>query len=141
MGGRRFSPSEIVYALKVLVRSPLRPERTTVVLWFVMILTHVVIFVAVLPEMLQGQFVGDVNVYSNWATKALEGGGWPVFAHDWVYPAGALLPVMLPKVFGPHLYRGRLVRADPDGQLGRALGSHPMGPTSSAISRPRCSGC
>ncbi|WP_157887733.1 glycosyltransferase 87 family protein [Frondihabitans sp. PAMC 28766] len=89
----------------MLVRSPLRPERTTVVLWFVMILTHVVIFVAVLPEMLEGQFVGDVNVYSNWATKALEGGGWPVFAHDWVYPAGALLPVMLPKVFGPHLYQ------------------------------------
>ncbi|RKR72954.1 uncharacterized protein DUF2029 [Frondihabitans australicus] len=81
-----------------------RPDRTTVALWGIMILTHVVIFVAVLPAMLAGQYVGDINVYSNWATDALSGHGWPVFAHDWVYPAGALLPVMLPKVFGAWAY-------------------------------------
>jgi hypothetical protein len=75
-----------------------------VALWTALVLLHVVLFLAVLPAMLEGQYVGDVNVYSNWATAALTGHGWPVFAHDWVYPVGALLPVMLPKVFGPRLY-------------------------------------
>ncbi len=81
-----------------------RFDRKRAGLWFLLVLTHVVIFVGVLPAMLGGQYVGDINVYSNWATNALEGSGWPVFAHDWVYPAGALLPVMLPKIFGAWAY-------------------------------------
>jgi hypothetical protein len=81
-----------------------RFDRKRAGLWFLLVLTHVVIFVGVLPAMVGGQFVGDINVYSNWATNALEGSGWPVFAHDWVYPAGALLPVMLPKIFGARAY-------------------------------------
>jgi hypothetical protein len=57
-----------------------------------------------LPEMLAGNLGGDLPVYANWATEALKGGVWPVFGYDWVYPAGALVPVMLPRILGPDLY-------------------------------------
>lgn len=62
------------------------------------------VLLLLIPMMVKGQYGGDLPVYSNWATEAVVGGIWPVFHYDWVYPAGALLPVMLPRVFGPGAY-------------------------------------
>ncbi|MBO1752810.1 DUF2029 domain-containing protein [Actinotalea sp. BY-33] len=37
----------------------------------------------------------DVDLYRSWAYQALEGGTWPVVDGPWVYPAGALVPILL----------------------------------------------
>jgi hypothetical protein len=74
------------------------------VLWGALALIHVTVFVLLIPMMAAGQFGGDLPVYSNWANEAIAGGVRPVFDHDWVYPAGALLPVLLPRILGPDLY-------------------------------------
>jgi hypothetical protein len=39
---------------------------------------------------------GDPGLYRQWAEQALNHGVWPVLDVDWVYPVGALVPVMLP---------------------------------------------
>lgn len=39
---------------------------------------------------------GDVTLYEWWARHGLTAGEWPVLDYDWVYPAGALVPVVLP---------------------------------------------
>lgn len=39
---------------------------------------------------------GDVTLYEWWARHGLDAGQWPVLDYDWVYPAGALVPVTLP---------------------------------------------
>ncbi len=39
---------------------------------------------------------GDVTLYEWWARHGLETGQWPVLDYDWVYPALALVPVVLP---------------------------------------------
>ncbi|WP_370524284.1 hypothetical protein [Cellulomonas sp. APG4] len=38
----------------------------------------------------------DVDLYRWWSYLALEQGTWPVLHEPWVYPAGALLPVLAP---------------------------------------------
>ena len=42
---------------------------------------------------------GDVTLYEWWARTGLATGEWPVLDFDWVYPAGALVPVTLPALF------------------------------------------
>ncbi|AEG45452.1 hypothetical protein Isova_2757 [Isoptericola variabilis 225] len=39
---------------------------------------------------------GDVTLYEWWARHGLQTGQWPVLDYDWVYPALALVPVVLP---------------------------------------------
>jgi hypothetical protein len=73
-------------------------------LWVGLGAVHIAVFLVMLPMMLKGDLGGDLPVYKNWATEALDGGLWPVFAYDWVYPAGALVPVLLPRILGPDLY-------------------------------------
>ncbi|QTE29304.1 glycosyltransferase 87 family protein [Pengzhenrongella sicca] len=38
----------------------------------------------------------DVDLYRYWVALGLAGGGWPVLDGPWVYPAGALLPMLVP---------------------------------------------
>jgi hypothetical protein len=38
----------------------------------------------------------DVDLYRWWMWQGLHQGTWPVFSGDWVYPAGAILPMLLP---------------------------------------------
>jgi len=40
----------------------------------------------------------DVELYRSWAQTGLEYGQWPVLDGAWVYPAGALLPILVPAV-------------------------------------------
>jgi len=62
-------------------------------------------YIAMLPFILGGTTGGDLPVYANWASKALFDGVWPVFGYDWVYPVGAIVPVVLPMIFGPGAYQ------------------------------------
>lgn len=73
-------------------------------LWTALVAIHLAVFLLLLPAMLRGELGGDLPVYANWATEAVKGGIWPVFGYDWVYPAGALVPILLPRLFGPELY-------------------------------------
>ncbi|WP_418275762.1 glycosyltransferase 87 family protein [Isoptericola jiangsuensis] len=47
----------------------------------------------------QNTIFGDVTLYEWWARHGQSVGEWPVLDYEWVYPAGALVPVVLPAVF------------------------------------------
>ncbi|GIG40754.1 glycosyltransferase 87 family protein [Cellulomonas phragmiteti] len=42
----------------------------------------------------------DVDLYRRWVEAGLTEGTWPVLDGPWVYPAGALLPILAPAVVG-----------------------------------------
>jgi hypothetical protein len=44
----------------------------------------------------QNTIFGDVTLYEWWARHGQNVGEWPVLDYEWVYPAGALVPVTLP---------------------------------------------
>lgn len=65
------------------------------VLWGAFLLAHawlVLLGVVVIPA----EAFHDVDLYRWWAHLALAEGRWPVLDEPWVYPAGALAPVLLP---------------------------------------------
>lgn len=66
---------------------------------------HAAVFLALTPLMIGGGVSGDLPLYRIWATGALSEGVWPVLDFSWVYPAGALVPVVLPNVFGEQHYQ------------------------------------
>ncbi|ROP73541.1 uncharacterized protein DUF2029 [Frigoribacterium sp. PhB107] len=74
-------------------------------IWWTFVALHAAVFVALTPLMLRGGAEGDLPLYRTWATGALSEGRWPVMDFAWVYPAGALLPVVLPNVLGESLYQ------------------------------------
>jgi hypothetical protein len=43
----------------------------------------------------------DVDLYRWWMWQGLHQGVWPVLDGDWVYPAGAVLPMLLPALSTP----------------------------------------
>jgi len=51
-------------------------------------------------------YFGDVQLYNWWAGQGLDAGSWPVFDTDWVYPAGALVPITMPALLStnPDVY-------------------------------------
>ena len=48
----------------------------------------------------------DLDLYRYWATLALDAGRWPVLDDPWVYPAGALGPVVAPALAGARTTAG-----------------------------------
>lgn len=46
------------------------------------------------------QIYGDVTLYHWWANRGITASVWPVLHEVWVYPAGALVPIGLPVLFG-----------------------------------------
>ncbi|MBF0687432.1 MAG: DUF2029 domain-containing protein [Cellulomonas sp.] len=48
---------------------------------------------------MSGSFA-DVDLYRRWAEEGLTVGQWPVLDGPWVYPAGALVPVLVPALVG-----------------------------------------
>jgi hypothetical protein len=73
-------------------------------LWAGLAAVHVAVFLLMLPMMLRGELGGDLPVYKHWADRAFGGGAWPVFGYDWVYPAGAIAPILFARVLGPDVY-------------------------------------
>jgi len=44
----------------------------------------------------------DVDLYRYWVGGGLHGGQWPVFDYPWVYPVGALAPMLVTAVLDTH---------------------------------------
>lgn len=44
----------------------------------------------------------DVDLYRHWVGAGLHGGQWPVFDYPWVYPVGALAPMLVTAVLDTH---------------------------------------
>lgn len=65
---------------------------------------HVVYLVGLLHVVLVGETQGDLPLYRLWAEQALRG-YWPVLDAPWVYPAGALVPIMAAMAAGPWNYQ------------------------------------
>ena len=65
---------------------------------------HGVYFLGLLPTILAGQTQGDLPLYRLWAEQARLG-YWPVIDMPWVYPAGALAPIMAAIGAGPYNYQ------------------------------------
>ncbi|WP_256728916.1 DUF2029 domain-containing protein [Microbacterium oleivorans] len=65
---------------------------------------HIAYILALSPLIIAGGTEGDLPLYRQWAQDAVQG-TWPIIDFTWVYPAGALLPVVAPIAFGPYLYQ------------------------------------
>lgn len=65
---------------------------------------HVVYLIGLLHVILFGGTQGDLPLYRLWAMQALHG-QWPVIDDPWVYPAGALVPIVVPIVAGAYNYQ------------------------------------
>lgn len=73
-------------------------------LWIAFLLVHLVLGALALD---QGKGLGDVMfVYKPWAQLAAQGTMIVGVDADWVYPFGALVPIMLPLLFGADNYVG-----------------------------------
>jgi len=64
---------------------------------------HAGVVLAFLPTILAGRTLGDLPLYRQWAEAAVRGFP-PVLHGDWVYPAGALVPIVLAIIAGPAAY-------------------------------------
>ena len=66
---------------------------------------HLAFLAWLFPLMVSGGVEGDLPLYREWAMGALNAGIWPGIDTNWVYPVGALVPIVLPAVFGPAAYQ------------------------------------
>jgi len=65
---------------------------------------HAIYLLGLLPTIIAGQTQGDLPLYRLWAEQA-KLGYWPVIDMPWVYPAGALAPIMGAIAAGPYNYQ------------------------------------
>jgi hypothetical protein len=66
---------------------------------------HLVFLAALLPTILTGRVLGDLPLYRVWAEQALANGVWQGIHVEWVYPIGAIVPIVLADAAGPLLYQ------------------------------------
>jgi len=92
------------------VRRVLTPTRRlwletprTLVIGFIAI--HVVFLLALLPAILTGNVLGDLPLYRTWAQQGLVHQIWMGINVEWVYPIGALFPIVFAGLGGPLLYQ------------------------------------
>lgn len=69
-------------------------------LWICFTLVHLVFFAALSSLIFSGGVLSDINLYRQWAFEGIDEGVWQGISADWVYPIGALLPMLLAAVFG-----------------------------------------
>lgn len=67
---------------------------------------HTIYFVALLPTILSGGTLGDLDLYRFWAHSAVDNHNVPGIDQDWVYPFGAIVPITLPYLAGSAAYLG-----------------------------------
>jgi hypothetical protein len=92
----RAAPAKIGATLVALVRHPFT-------LWVAFVLVH--FWLGMLALYGPGYPLGDVNwVYKFWVQHGLVSGQWVGLQTSWVYPIGALLPMITSYAFGPALY-------------------------------------
>ena len=66
---------------------------------------HAIFLVALLPVILTGHELGDLALYKTWANEGLGFGLWQGIDMEWVYPIGALVPIVFAALGGPFLYQ------------------------------------
>lgn len=70
------------------------PERwRTPLVWLAFVLAHA--YVARVGLVVWTWTLGDLGLYRWWAYMATIDGSWPVLDFEWVYPAGAVLPMIV----------------------------------------------
>lgn len=86
---------------------PPRPETRNSArsVWLFFALIHVGFLARLLPFVIGGGVLSDIRFYRRWAYEALDGGVWQGIDTAWVYPVGALAPMVVAAVFGPYLYQ------------------------------------
>ncbi|TFV98397.1 glycosyltransferase 87 family protein [Leifsonia flava] len=87
---------------RMLARRLLRSRRALVIAFVAL---HLAFLAWLLPLMLAGGVAGDLPLYRQWAMHVMDHGVWVGIDSDWVYPVGALLPVVLPAIFGAGAYQ------------------------------------
>jgi hypothetical protein len=90
----------------VRIRLP-RPESRNRArpVWLFFALIHVGFLARLLPFIIGGGVLSDIRFYREWAYQALDDGVWQGIDTAWVYPAGALAPMVVAAVLGPYLYQ------------------------------------
>ncbi|MHA7143929.1 glycosyltransferase 87 family protein [Arthrobacter sp. TmT3-37] len=88
------------------IRLP-RPETRNSAhpVWLFFALVHAGFLARLLPFILGGGVLSDIRFYREWAYQGLDDGVWQGIDTAWVYPVGALAPMVLATVLGPYLYQ------------------------------------
>lgn len=73
-------------------------------LWCAFAVLHAAFLAAALPWILTGRAGADLGLYQMWASLGLESHYWPVLSYSWVYPFGALGPILLAGLAGPAFF-------------------------------------
>ncbi|MEL4319220.1 hypothetical protein WJX64_09405 [Leifsonia sp. YIM 134122] len=87
---------------RMCTRRLLRSRRALVIAFVAL---HLAFLAWLLPLMLAGSVAGDLPLYRQWAMHVIDHGVWVGIDSDWVYPVGALAPVVLPAIFGAGAYQ------------------------------------
>lgn len=82
---------------KDILRSVTRVLSSWPALWVGFVLVHG--WIILQAWVFGGQILGDVNLYEWWVRTGMSDGWWPVLDYDWVYPIGALAPMVVPALF------------------------------------------
>lgn len=83
----------------------MRVTRSPFLLWAAFILVH--LWLGALNLYGPGRPFGDVtSVYKFWTDQAVVSHFWVGIDSPWVYPIVALVPMMIARTFGPHLFGG-----------------------------------
>ncbi|MCC9196292.1 glycosyltransferase 87 family protein [Arthrobacter sp. zg-Y820] len=69
-------------------------------LWICFAVVHLVFFAALSSLIFSGGVLSDIIFYRQWAFDGIENGIWQGISADWVYPIGALVPMLLAAVLG-----------------------------------------
>ena len=88
------------------VASPALPwfeQRRNLVSAFVVL--HVLFLVALGPAIVTGDALGDLPLYRTWVLDAFQFGQWPGITVPWVYPVGALAPLLAASVAGLGMFQ------------------------------------
>ncbi|MCC9193769.1 DUF2029 domain-containing protein [Arthrobacter sp. zg-Y916] len=70
------------------------------VLWITFAVLHLLFFGFLSPLIFTGEVLSDIQFYRQWAFEGITEGYWQGISTDWVYPIGALVPMLLAAVLG-----------------------------------------
>ena len=74
-------------------------------LWTTFTVVHLVFFAALGPLIFSGGVLSDIRYYREWAFQGIDAGFWQGIDADWVYPIGALVPMLIAAAFGWGAYQ------------------------------------
>lgn len=77
-------------------------RKSTVLVAFALV--HVLFLLLLLPRIAGGETYGDVGLYREWAFQGLNEGMWQGVNVAWVYPIGAMFPMVAAAAFGHEHY-------------------------------------